>query len=356
MDILSAINEIRPLDFAAMEKASARQASLVKPAGSLGALEDISVKIAGITGEIYNHLHKKVHYLFGADNGVYAEGVASAPQEFTRILMNNYAEGGCGINVLCKQYGVDLRLVDVGIIGDLHNKKICNKKLMNGTGNIAKEPAMPRETAIAAMQLGFDCALEAKAGGYDIIGTGEVGMANTTTASACIMAALSITDAETAVGRGAGLTDEAYSKKMAVVQKALALHSPDSSDPIGIIAAVGGLDIAALTGLYIGAAYARMPVVVDGVISVAAALLAARLQPIAREYMIASHISQEPAYALAVDALGLNPMLNLNMRLGEGSGCPIAMSVIDASLSVLRDMHTFDNLKLPTDYQKDITA
>jgi len=356
MDVLQAINEIRGLDAAAMDNAASRQKNLLKPAGSLGVLEDISIQFAGITGQVCNTITKKVHYLFGADNGVYAEGVAAAPQSFTRILMTNYAEGGCGINVLCDLHGVALRLVDVGIIGPLNDPRIRNAKHMDGTGNIATEPAMPRETAVAAMQTGFTCALEAKQEGFGILGTGEVGMGNTTTAAACIMAALGVTDADAAVGRGAGLTDEAFATKKDVVRRALALHQPNADDAVDILCKLGGLDIAALVGLYIGAAHARLPIVVDGVISVAAALLAVRLQPLARGFMLASHVSEEPAYALAVQALGMHPVLNLNMRLGEGSGCPMAMMVVDAALAVLRDMHTFDTLKLPTDYQKDLRA
>ena len=356
MDIQASKENIRGLDETAMHAAAERQNTLLKPAGSLGVLEDISIRIAGITGSVCNTIDKRVHYLFGADNGVYAEGVAAAPQEFTRILMTNYAGGNCGINVLCSKNNVDLRLIDMGIIGAVDNTLIADHKLMSGTNNIAKQPAMTNETALAAMQIGFDCACEAKREGYEIIGTGEVGMANTTTAAACIMATLDSRDAELAVGRGAGLTDEMFIQKKLTVLKALERNKPDPNDTVDIISKVGGLDIAALTGLYIGAAFYRVPIVVDGVISVAAALLAKRFAPLTVEFMFASHLSEEPAYILAVSELGLMPLLNLNMRLGEGSGCPIAMMVIDTALTVMRDMNTFDQLKLPTDYQKDIKA
>ena len=356
MDMMQAIQEIKGLNKEAMTAAIERQKILLKPEGSLGVLEDISVQVAGITGQLYNTLTRKVHYVFGADNGVYVEGVAAAPQEFTRILMTNYAEGGCGINVICRQNDVDLRLVDVGIIGPLENPRVANRKLMNGTNNIAAEPAMSKDAALAAMQVGFECALAVKDDGYSVIGTGEVGMGNTTTAAACIMAALGTMDAEKAVGRGAGLTDEAYAIKKAIVRKALERHNPNPADAIDILSKVGGLDIAAMVGLYLGAAVVRLPIVVDGVISAAAALLAIRLQPLAKDFMIASHLSEEPAYALAMADMGLTPILNLNMRLGEGSGCPIAMTVMDTALAVLREMHTFDMLKLPTAYQQDIKA
>ena len=356
MKVLEAKNEIRGLNEDAMKTARERQDSLLKPAKSLGVLEDLSVQIAGITGKTYNSLNNKVHFLFGSDNGVYDEGVAAAPQEFTRILMTNYAEGGCGINVICEQHNVELKLIDIGIIGPLDNPKILDKKLMNGTNNIAEEPAMTEEIALSAIQIGFDCALEAKQQGYNIIGTGEVGMANTTTAAACIMATLACDNPNLAVGRGAGLTDEAFEKKKMIIQKSLRLHSPKQDDPISILSKVGGLDIAALTGLYIGAAYTRTPIVIDGVISIAAALLATSFEPLVRDFMIASHISEEPAYSLAAKKMELSPILNLNMRLGEGTGCPLAMNVIDTALAVLRNMNTFDNLKLPTEYQKDIKA
>ena len=215
---------------------------------------------------------------------------------------------------------------------------------------------MSRETACKAMEIGFGYAKYAKENEYQIIGNGEVGMGNTTTAAACIMAALQITDAQKAVGRGAGLTDEAYAQKKKVIADALVMHRPDSNDVVDILSKVGGLDIAAMTGLYIGAAYYRLPIVIDGVISIGAALLAARFEPLTKEFMFASHISKEPAYLLAAEALGITPILNLEMRLGEGSGCPIAMKVIDTAMAVMCNMCTFEEANSDTGYRENIKA
>ena len=349
---------ISPLDEAVMKEAAERQDQLFKPAGSLGLLEDISIQMAGITGKLKCSTDKKIHFVFGADNGVYEEGIAAAPQSLTHLLMYNYGcdDVTCGINAICEENGVDLVLVDMGIIGEFDLPAIQNHKLMNGTDNFAKGPAMSRETALKAMEIGFSYARYAKENSYDIIGNGEVGMGNTTTAAACIMAALGVTDPEKAVGRGAGLTDEAYAHKKEVIQKALALHKPDPDDIVDILSKVGGLDIAAMVGLYLGAAYYRLPIVIDGVISIAAALLASRFAPLAKAYMLPSHISKEPAYVLAAEAMGLKPMLSLGMRLGEGTGCPIAMRVIDTALAVMRNMSTFAEANSDTEYRKNIKA
>lgn len=347
--------QLQPLNEAARQAAAERQSQLLKPEGSLGLLEDISIQMAGITGKVKNSTDKKILFLFGADNGVYEEGIASAPQEFTHMLMSHYAGAAkCGINVICEANQVDLVLVDMGIIGAFEEKNIENHKLMNGTRNFAKEPAMSRETALQAMEIGFNYARYAKDNGYDIIGNGEVGMGNTTTAAACVMAAMHISDPELAVGLGAGLTEEAFARKKQVIADALKKHQPDSDDVVDIISKVGGLDIAAMTGLYIGAAYYRIPVVIDGVISIAAALLAYRFHPLTREYMFASHVSKEPAYRLAAGELKLHPMLQLGMRLGEGSGCPIAMRVIDTALAVMRDMNTFADVAADDEYREEL--
>lgn len=352
------INGIKPLDASAMQAAAEYQNSLVKPAGSLGRLEEISIQIAGITGSVKNKLEKKIHFVLGADNGIYDEGVAAAPQEFTNLLMGFYARGiRCGINVLCEKAGVDLKIVDMGVKGALNHPNILSHRLMDGTGNFFRDKAMPEETAIKAVEIGIGLAMLAHDQGYGIIGTGEVGMANTTTAAACIIAALGLKDdAGRYVGRGAGLTDEAYEHKKGVIVSALERLRPDEADAFDILSKVGGLDIAGLCGLFIGAAYYRIPVVIDGVISIAAALLAYRLNPLAREFMIPSHTSEEPAYRAAADHMKLEPILNLKMRLGEGTGCPIAMQIIDDALVIIGTMNTFAETALDTDYQDGIKA
>jgi nicotinate-nucleotide--dimethylbenzimidazole phosphoribosyltransferase len=351
------ISGIKPLNAAAMRQASQYQDTLVKPAGSLGRLEEISIQIAGITGIVKTKLDKKIHFVLGADNGIYDEGVAAAPQEFTNLLMGFYARNvKCGINVLCNRAGVDLKLVDMGIKGALNFPNIISHKLMDGTGNFFVDKAMTRETAQKAIEIGIGLARYAHENGYSIIGTGEVGMANTATAAACIIAALGVDDAGQYIGRGAGLTDEAYEHKKEVIVSALARLKPEKNDVIDILSKVGGLDIAGLCGLFIGAAFYRIPIVVDGVISIAAALLAYRLNPLAKEFMIPSHISEEPAYKAASEHMELEPILNLKMRLGEGTGCPFAMQIVDDALAIINDMNTFAETALDTDYREGIKA
>ncbi len=356
MDLQKINAAIKPLDKEAMEAAAQYQDTLVKPAGSLGALERISIQMAGITGQVKNEIRKKVHYLVGADNGVYAEGVAAAPQEFTKMLMEFYSKGiNCAITVLCKQHQVQLELVDMGIIGPVAGN-VRRIKLMEGTNNIRKEPAMSREIAQQAVEQGFTLVKEAVEQGYEIISAGEVGMGNTTTAAACIKAALGDLESDRGIGRGAGLTDEAFANKKQVIYDALHLHKPRQNDFLDILSKVGGLDIATMCGMYIGAAYYRKPIVLDGVISIAAALLAYRFNPLTREYMIPSHVSEEPAYAMACQEMQLKPLMILDMRLGEGTGCPIAMGVIDDALAIINQMNTFAETALSTDYQEGIKA
>ncbi|HIZ56842.1 MAG TPA: nicotinate-nucleotide--dimethylbenzimidazole phosphoribosyltransferase [Firmicutes bacterium] len=355
MNFRQGIEKITGLDAAAVEAARNYQHALAKPAGSLGTLEEISIQIAGITGKVKNTAEKKMHYLFGADNGVYAEGVAATPQDFTRKLLCHYAAGiGCGINVLCENHQVELRLVDMGVIGGpISGTKNC-RLMENGTFNFRIREAIPPDIVEKAIQIGFDCAAQAKQDGCNLLGNGEVGMANTTTAAACIMAALEIKDPELAVGRGAGLTDEAFARKKLVIADGLRLHHPDPKNPADILSKVGGLDIAAMCGLYLGAAYYRIPIVIDGLISIAAALLAVIFCPAARDFMIASHISAEPGYRIASEALKLTPALCLGMRLGEGSGCPVMMGIIDDALAVINRMSTFAEAELETGYRSSL--
>ena len=332
---------IQPLDRQAMDIAKRYQDTLVKPPESLGRLEDISVQIAGITGRVNNRIEKKIHFVLGADNGIVEEGVASAPQNFTNLLFGYYAEGkNCGINVLCQTAGVDLKAVDMGVIGSIESTNHLSYKLMEGTGNFAKGPAMPRDLAEKAIEIGISLAKYANDEGYNIIGTGEVGIGNTSSSSACTMCLLNL-PAEEAVGRGAGLTDENFARKKDIIAKAVAMHGP-YTDEIDVLSKVGGLDIAGLTGLYLGAAIYRKPIVIDGFISAVAALLAYRINPLTKEYMIPSHVSEEPGYKKIIDHMGLEPILNLKMRLGEGTGCPLAMQIVDASLNIINNMLSFD--------------
>jgi nicotinate-nucleotide--dimethylbenzimidazole phosphoribosyltransferase len=360
--IQTRISQIGPLESRVMQAAADYQNKLLKPAGSLGQLEAIAIQIAGITGRLHNRTDRKIHFLFGSDHGVYDEGVSASPRHFTRVLMEFYAKGeGCGINVLCKNAGVELRLIDMGVKELSRHSGIDSRfRLMpDGTRNFAREgvAAMSRDVAIQAVKAGLDLAGEAKEDGFQILGTGEVGMGNTTPAAACVMAALGVHDPDLAVGRGGGLTDEAFETKKRVVVEALERHKPDPSDPIDILSKVGGLDIAGMMGVFLGAACHRLPVVIDGVISVAAALLAVIAAPLSKDFMIPSHFSQEPGYALAIEHLKMKrlmsaPLLNLGMRLGEGSGCPIAMRIVDDALALMNSMNTFDGASLESEYRK----
>ena len=353
---ITRISQIKPLDANCMQAAADYQNHLLKPAGTLGRLEALAIQIAGITGLLHNGTDRKVHFLFGSDHGVYDEGVSASPQHFTRLLMEFYARGeGCGINVLCKNAGVVLRLIDMGVKGLSPDPRIDSRfRLMpNGTENFLRL-AMPRDVAIQAIEAGFKLAGEAKGEGFQILGTGEVGMGNTTPAAACIMTALGIRDPNVAVGRGGGLTDEAFETKKRVVVEALKRHNPNPSDPVDVLSKVGGLDIAGMMGVFLGAAYHRLPVVIDGVISMAAALLATIAAPLSKDFMIPSHFSQEPGYALAMDHLKLAPLLTLQMRLGEGSGCPIAMQIVDDALALMNSMNTFSGVSLESEYRKKL--
>ncbi|MBQ6665125.1 MAG: nicotinate-nucleotide--dimethylbenzimidazole phosphoribosyltransferase, partial [Synergistaceae bacterium] len=290
------ISQIAPLNSQAMREAQEIQSTLVKPAGSLGELERLTVQLAGITGNPRNTVPRKVICLFGSDHGIYDEGVCSSPQDFTRKLMEVYASSqNGGINVLARQAGAELRVYDLGVKGlGEHENIITRKFLPNGTADFLHARAMSPETVRAVISFGIDLVRDMKAEGVGLIGTGEVGMGNTSPACACIMAGLKSRD-DSLVGRGAGLSDEAFLRKKNVILSALEFHSPNLTDSVNILSCVGGLDIAAMTGVFLGGAIYRIPVLVDGVISVAGALMAYMIEPLTLGYMIASHESAEPA-------------------------------------------------------------
>jgi nicotinate-nucleotide--dimethylbenzimidazole phosphoribosyltransferase len=288
-----------------------------------------------------------------SDNGVVDEGVSAAPQAVTLAQTMSFTKGITGVNVLAKQFNTDLIVVDVGINGDVNHPDIKNKKIRKSTWNIAKQAAMTQDEAVQAVLTGVETAIEAVSNGYRLIGTGEMGIGNTTT-SAAVLCVLTGIKPEQAAGKGAGLTDEAYRRKLDVIRTALEKNKPNPSDPLDVLAKVGGFDIAAMAGVYIGAAYMRVPVVIDGFISIVAALAAARLNPIVGEYMFASHASFEQGYRHAAQALEIEPCLHLNMRLGEGSGCPIMFAVMDAASAVVKDMGTFEQGNISEEYTKGV--
>ncbi len=348
--ISSLIGEIRPLSEETMKKARERQSRLAKPPGSLGTLEDISIQIAGITGKVNNSMGKKHLLVFASDNGVTDEGISSAPKSVTLKQSVNLTKEKTGAAVLAKHFGCDITVCDVGIDGDVSGTAVLDRKIAYGTNNIVKGPAMTREQAVNAIITGAELAKETEA---DILGVGEMGIGNTTTASA-VLSVLTGLDADALTGRGGGITDEAFQKKKMVIRKAIEINNPDKNDAVDILAKVGGFDIAAMCGAFLGGAASGRPVVIDGFISAVAALCAVRLCPRTADYLFASHASFEVGYAVAMKELALSPMLNLGMRLGEGSGCPLAFSVIDAACAVISNMATFDEADINDNYLEEI--
>jgi nicotinate-nucleotide--dimethylbenzimidazole phosphoribosyltransferase len=352
-ELTQLIKAVKPADTEAIAKARERLDNLAKPPGSLGVLEDIAARLAGITGQVLNTINKKAVIILSADNGVVEEGVASAPQSVTYAQTLNFMRGVTGVAVLAKQANASLYVVDVGINAEISHPNIINRKVRMGTGNMRKGPAMTREEAMKAILVGAEVAEMAIADGCDLLGAGEMGIGNTSTSSALLMA-LTGCSADLAVGRGAGLDEAAFAHKKRVVTEAVALNNPDRSDPVDLLAKVGGLDIAAMTGVYLAAAKNRVPVVIDGFISAVAAVLAFRLAPDSLSYMFGSHLSEEPGYKLAMEQLGLAAMLNMRMRLGEGSGCPLGFSIIEFACAMMNHMATFEEASIDSEYLDQI--
>lgn len=344
------VREVLPLDRSAMTAAEEYQARLAKPPGSLGRLEEISIQLAGITGHVHNALNKKQLLVFAADNGVVAEGVSSAPQSVTKQQTINLTRGKTGAAVLAKHFGCGLTVCDVGVNADIYESTVLNRKIAYGTQNICTGPAMTREQTLQAILTGAEIARAVDA---DVIGVGEMGIGNTTTSSA-VLAVLLGADVEAVTGRGGGITEESFRKKKAVIRTAIEVNRPDRDDVVGVLSKVGGFDLAAMCGAFLGAAAARRPAVIDGLISAAAALCAVRLCPNVRGYLVPSHASFEIGYRLAMEAMDLRPLFDLGMRLGEGSGCPLAFQVLDAACAVINDMATFDEAGINDDYLDEI--
>ncbi|MCL2459156.1 MAG: nicotinate-nucleotide--dimethylbenzimidazole phosphoribosyltransferase [Desulfobulbus sp.] len=334
------LESIQPTDRAAMAAAQREIDYCLKPPGSLGKLESIARQIAGITGQVHNAIKQKAIVVMMADNGIYAEGVAMYPQDITRIGADFVTSGRMGVNFLARSAKADIFAVDIGIQVDVDLPKVIKRKIRHGAANFLREPAMSREEAIRAIEVGIEVANEAIDQGYDLIGTGEIGIGNTT-ASSAVLYAFTGAPIDRVVGRGAGLTDEALKRKKQVIKQAVRLHQPDPDDPIDVLAKVGGLDIAGLAGVYLACAARRAPVVTDGLISNVAALTAIRLAPEAVEYMIPSHLSFEPGAKLLREITGLEPILDMDMRLGEGTGCALMFPIIEAALRMIEEMGTF---------------
>jgi len=347
------LEAIKPADENAKRKAAERLDNLAKPIGALGVLEEIVIKMAGITGKPHNKIEKRNVVVMCGDNGVVEEGVSACPQIFTKILTENLGKGATGISVLSKTANADITPVDIGVNAEIDSPKIINKKVMYGTRNMTKGPAMTREEAIKAIEVGIEIADKLYSEGYDILGTGEMGIGNTTT-SAAVLSAFSGLSPETTCGKGAGLTDDKYKSKIDAVVKALEVNKPNKEDPLDVISKVGGLDMAGMCGVFLSAAKNRKPAVVDGFISSAAALCAVRFNPLVKDYLFPSHLSKEPGASYMMNEIGLKPIFNLEMRLGEGTGCPFTFHVIEAALYVMDNMATFAEATIDNNVLIDI--
>ncbi len=335
------IREIKPPDEGAMAVARARQDTLTKPLGSLGRLEELSVKVAGIKGEPMPGLSRKAIVTMAADHGVAVEGVSAYPQEVTAQMVQNFLRSGAGINVLATLVGAKVIVVDMGVASAMEpHPALVSRKIAYGTQNMARGPAMTREQAINSVEVGVEIAEKEVEKGLDIIGTGDMGIGNTTPSSA-ITAVFTGEPVDKVTGQGTGIDDRQLAQKVKVIERALRANQPDPNDPIDVLSKVGGFEIAGLSGVILGAAAHRIPIVIDGFISGAAALIAAGLSPTVRDYLIASHISVEIGHQAILDYLGLRPLLALELRLGEGTGAALGIFLVEAAAKVLTDMATF---------------
>jgi nicotinate-nucleotide--dimethylbenzimidazole phosphoribosyltransferase len=344
MTIESTIAEIAPLDADAVAAARARQELLTKPSGSLGLLETLSVQLAGLAGMVPPPIPEPVAIaVFAGDHGVHAQGVTPWPQEVTAQMVANFLAGGAVVNAVAKQSGASVLVVDVGTLHPLDEVDgLLVRTVRNGTADMTTEPAMSRDEARAAVEIGIDIAHRLIDEGARCLVTGDMGIANTT-ASAALIATFTGAVAADVTGRGTGVDDATLARKVAVVERALERHRPDPGDPLGAVAAVGGLEHAALAGFILGAAARRVPVVLDGVIAGSAALVAQAFAPAVTAALIAGHRSTEPGAGIALAQLGLEPLLDLGLRLGEGSGAALAVPIVQAAARVLGEVATFDS-------------
>jgi nicotinate-nucleotide--dimethylbenzimidazole phosphoribosyltransferase len=358
---------IKTIDTKIMEKAQARLDNLTKPKGSLGRLEDFAKRIACITNSMHPSLKRKLIFTMAGDHGVADEGVSLYPQEVTCQMIANFITGGAGINVLARHVGAEVVVVDMGVAkkmpNSLHqnpnksqmpNSKFKDKKINYGTKNMAKGPAMTRDEAIRSIEAGIEVFEEEfKKNGIDIVGTGDMGIANTTPSSA-ITAAITGMSCREVTGHGTGIDSQQLELKIKVVEEALKINNPDPKDPIDVLSKVGGYEIGGICGVILAAANRSVPVVIDGFISSAGALLAYKLSPLVKEYAFAAHMSEEKGHKIALKYMGLEPILDLNMRLGEGTGSALAIDVIEAGVKIFNEMATFGQAKVSTEKMTNV--
>lgn len=343
--IESICKNIYPLDTRFMEQAQARQDRLIKPQGSLGKLEDISIQLAGIYGSKYFDTTKKIVLSFACDHGVYEEGVAPNNQNITLLQSMNFPKKINGVGTISKFVGSDVQLIDVGINCDEPIEGVIDCKIRKSTSNMAKGPAMTRQEAIRAIEIGIEMSEKYIQEDYKVIGIGEMGIANTTPSTA-IISVIGGCDPEEITGIGAGLKKELIAHKAQVIRTAIEINQPNPTDGIDILQKVGGFEIGSMAGVILGCSANRVPVVLDGFISYAAALIAVNINPRCKDYMIASHYSAEPGAKKALELLGLDPFLKMDMRLGEGSGAALAFNMIEAANYVYKNMLTFDEVDM----------
>lgn len=341
MSLQEVLGQIQPLDAALRKQAQTRLDGLTKPLGSLGRLEELAAQYVAITGELKPNVPRGVVFTFAADHGVTVEGVSAYPREVTPQMVLNFLRGGAGVNVLARHAGVDVRVVDIGVDYEFGTVPgLFDRKIMKGTHNLMVEPAMTRSQAEQSLLVGMELATNAVQEGVGLIGTGEMGIGNTTP-SAAITAVMTRRSVADVTGRGTGIDEAGHARKVHVIQTALDRHRPDPTDPLDVLAKVGGLEIGGLAGLILGAAAARIPVVLDGFIAGAAALIAVGLQPSCRDYLIASHRSVEEGHGVLLDHLSLKPLLDLDLRLGEGTGACLGINLVYAAIKIYTEMATF---------------
>jgi nicotinate-nucleotide--dimethylbenzimidazole phosphoribosyltransferase len=337
----STIAAIRPLDEAAMIAARLRQDQLTKPTGALGRLETLSIQLAGISGRLDTPLTPRAVIICAGDHGVTAEGVSAYPSAVTAQMVHNFLAGGAAVNVLARQMGASVTVLDVGVAADLpDHPNLMKANVRRGTGNLAVEPAMSPAEVVAALKVGIEAAVRQIAQGARLLIPGEMGIGNTTP-SAAIAAILTGQNVETVTGLGTGIHIAGWQHKCAVIRRALSLHRIDNTDAVSILSAVGGLEIAAIAGVILAGAAARVPILLDGVIATAGAAMASLLNSDCQAFMVAGHCSQEPGHRALLDYLGLIPLLDLDLRLGEGTGALLALPLLEASVATLNQMATF---------------
>ncbi|PIU28202.1 MAG: nicotinate-nucleotide--dimethylbenzimidazole phosphoribosyltransferase [Candidatus Hydromicrobium americanum] len=335
------IAKIKKLDSSLMKQVQARLDSLTKPRGSLGKLEELAKQIVSITANLNPRIEKKAIIVMTADHGVVEEGISAYPREVTPQMVYNFLNGGAAINVLARHIGAEVLIVDVGVAADFQeHQSLMLEKIDYGTKNMVKGPAMTDEQAVKSLEVGIEAAEKLIKKGYDIIATGDMGIGNTT-ASSAIAAVICRTDVEFVTGYGTGIDDRCLENKINVIKKAISVNKPDAADGIDVLSKVGGFEIGGIAGIILGCASGRTPVVIDGFISGAGALISAAISPDSANYMIASHCSAEKGHRIVLDRLGLKPLFYFDMRLGEGTGAAIGINIVEASVKILSEMATF---------------